>query len=149
MNEFEQYLKNEQNLDPENFACRFEWRLWGDKVRQYDEEEDAESACSSSCIIENISPSVLHRERRERTRRHYKKLRKLSNDSSRWWCSGVSIETSANGKEYPRRYYRGQRSKAIKKACNRLLRRKKSLMGFASKARGLYRKATEFWWNYS
>ena len=46
-------------------------------------------------------------------------------------------------KAYPKRYYRGKRSKRFKKSCNRRFRN----MEFDSSIKSnIYRRYTEFWW---
>ena len=46
------------------------------------------------------------------------------------------------------REWRGQRSKFIKRACNRKFRRSNKLNMIVSRHRSIHHKTTEFWWEY-
>lgn len=64
--------------------------------------------------------------------------------------SGAYWKEGWKDKTFQARYvrcYRGQRSKQIKKRCNRRFRRKRE--GYYDTPNGCaYRKVTEFWWEY-
>ena len=97
---------------------------------------------------DQVSTEQVHRqartrdERRRRTNRKKKHWKQLASYS--WWCSGAYETTDYKGRPFIKRYWRGQRSKWIKKKCNKRFRRTQEV----SRQRGVYRKYSEFWWDY-
>ena len=151
MESFEKLLNEGCNDNPDMFPCKWERKYWGDKVEQYNEYEDAVSLANGYMDGERLYASYKsdlgkRDSRRRRTARYKKRLRALARLP--FYPSGASIEESGAGKEYARRYYRGLRSKYIKKECNRQFRRSSKLNMLVMSARGGYRRVTEFWWEY-
>lgn len=79
------------------------------------------------------------RRKNARKKKHLKQLAKIG-----WWPSGAYETEDYKGRPFIKRYWRGQRSKWIKKKCNKRFRRTQEV----SRERGAYRKYSEFWWDY-
>ena len=61
-------------------------------------------------------------------------------DRNREWCLEKPV--------FYQKVWRGQRSKYIKKRCNRRFRQNNKFNTIVSSNKGINRKATEFWWDY-
>ncbi len=95
--------------------------------------------------------------KKNKSREHHKKerdytsyLKEMFRTVGNKWRSGFAARTKdghwaddLDEAEFVERYWRGKRSKNIKKFCNRKLRRKDSETAYQN---GEYKKATEFWW---
>ena len=96
---------------------------------------------------EHINKEKEYREytrgdRRRKTARKKKHWKQLASYS--WLCSGAYETEDYKGRLFIKRYWRGQRSKWIKRKCNRKFRRTQEV----SRQHGVYRKYSEFWWDY-
>ena len=81
--------------------------------------------------------------RRECFLKHRNKIKRIANDVYGWIPSGYLIRNN-NGKEYVRRFYRGQRSSYLKQVGNKAVRRYKHSLP----NKGDYKKVFDFWWSY-
>ena len=84
-------------------------------------------------------------ERRRRNivyKNHLERLKKFS------WYPCVAYEKETSSGTITVREWRGQRSKLIKRACNRKFRRCNKLNMIVSRKRALHHRVTEFWWEY-
>ena len=89
------------------------------------------------------------RERRKKElgyRSYLKRMFKMLGDKWRAGFAGLTKDgkwaSDPDDAEFYERYWRGKRSKQIKKNCNRKLRRTNN----EAYQNGEYKKATEFWW---
>lgn len=81
--------------------------------------------------------------------KRYKKHLIFLSDTVGGYPSGAYYKTPWRDSTYKARYvrcYRGKGSKRIKRYCNKKLRRDK--LKYLNLKRGIYRKATEFWFEY-
>ena len=140
MTEFETLLNQPYNDDPNFWPFNWEREWWGDKVVQYNNENSVMTTARRK-----FTP-MTRAERRRRNRVYSKHLKFLSDNA--WFPSGAYEVEDKNGNKRIKRYWRGQRSKSIKKKCNRMLRRSNKLNTLTGSNRGWYRRATEFWWEY-
>ena len=91
----------------------------------------------------------LERKRRAIRKEHYKLIRLAGMEC--YYCGVYYVDRRGECCEKDeavriKRFWRGKRSRLIKKNCNRQFRRQKALRMLISNKRGLYRKSTEFWW---
>jgi len=91
----------------------------------------------------------LERKRKAIYKQHcrYKRMSFYPNNYA-WMVDGENnyTEEISEAKRYVRRYgFKG--SKALKKQCNRKIRRS-SKLNMLNMSNGLYRKATEYWWMF-
>lgn len=137
---FETLLNTGYNDQPEYFYTTHECKMLDDKVKQNETEIVEEQA-----KIIKFTP-MTRAERRRRNRAYKKHLEKLYTDSSGFPCGASKKETDRG--EHIVRAWRGQRSKCIKKNCNRRFRRNNKLNMIVTRNRNIQHRATEFWHEY-
>ena len=89
------------------------------------------------------------RKKRERMRKNYFRMKRLCENTDSFVGGANYADQDGNYVErkdavYMKRWYRGSRSRWIKKLCNREFRRK----GIVSSSRAIQHKMTEYWWIY-
>lgn len=90
------------------------------------------------------------RERRKNDKKHFRHLKDLWDKLKDGYFSPAypcdkDREFNKEDPEYYKREYRGQRSKWLKKNCNKKLRNSNEEELFKN---GEYKKNSDFWWNY-
>ena len=129
----------------------------GGKVWWYGQCSDAHSSIVMSNKVNKkrnnvnfIKHNSKMSKKRERDWKHRNHAKKISENSTGWPCGYYYKDEIyvrgygyvKNPKPYYKRIYRGQRSKWIKKMCNRSVRRYKGKIPNG----GSYKKIDEFWW---
>lgn len=128
--------------DPNNFPFNWERKYWGDKVIQYDFDEDVhkENIIQFPTKYE-VSGSLL----RKRNSCRIEKLRLKKMSYGYHYPAGSYFD---EGKDRYIRLYRDQRSKEIKKDCHRKFRREFKNNTEYITTRSIAHRVTEFWWEY-
>ncbi len=88
--------------------------------------------------------------RRKRTSHYKNRLARKVNFASVGYQRTKERKWADEGDEvaYVERKWRGQRSKHIKRTCNRLFRHSARLRMLVTGCKGILHKTTEFWWEY-
>ena len=88
--------------------------------------------------------------RRKRTSHYKNRLARKANFASVGYERTKEHKWADEGDEvaYIERKWRGQRSKHIKRTCNRLFRHSARLRMLVTGCKGILHKTTEFWWEY-
>lgn len=138
------------------FAKRLERALnipasfWINLQRNYDNELlEYQRACQENNIPSLKIPKYCGRETKQSLVRKINGLIKEKNNNeriykinqSRYCASGVSLK-ERNGKEWYAHYYRGKRSKYLKKLSNKKIRKYKGEIN----GKGGYKRLFDYWW---